>query len=324
VSGTVQFLRACSLQVVGDDGAGLDLSELRVRFQVTHGSVQTPRIMQARVYNPAPATVTAIQSQFTRVILSAGYQGNVAQIFSGTIAQTRYGRENPTDTFIDIFGTTNEQSYATATTMQVLAAGWTHQDARDQCVKDMATDQIAAGAFPELQGSGARPKVMCGMTRDVLRTTAASAAAVWNMDDATLNFTRIADMVNAGSVAAIELDSTSGLVGIPVQVPGGVQATCLLNPALKPGAAVTIHTGDVLASQADLSYAAQDGGNYDETTTANGVSRRSVIGLSPSGSYLVVFVEITGDTRGDEWYSTITCQATDVSAVTPGSFYTAN
>jgi len=314
VSSTRQFLRACSLQVVGESGSGLELSGLHVTFQITHGTQQTPRIMQARVYNPSPDTVSAIQKQFTRVILSAGYQGNIATIFSGTIAQTRYGRENPTDTFIDVFATSNEQSYATAVTQQVRAAGWTWKDIQSQAAQDMAADSIAAGAFPEVPGSGGRPKVIYGMTRDVCRVAASSTGSVWGVDDGTLNFTQISTMPAPQGRTSIALTPRSGLIGIPVQVPGGVQATCLLNPALKVGSAVSINTDLLLQQQADLSYGATDGGNY-ESTSDNGVTRRSVMGLSPSGSYSVVFVEHTGDTRGDPWYSTITCIATDVSAV---------
>ncbi|MDR6182060.1 hypothetical protein [Asaia bogorensis] len=312
--GTRQYLRVCSLQVAGQSGSGIELSALRVTFHITHGTQQTPRVLQARVYNPSPSTIQAIEKQFTRVVLSAGYQGNAATIFSGTITQTRHGRENPVDTFIDIFASSNEQSYATATTQQVLAPGWQWKDVHSQAVTDMADDNIAAGAFPEISGSGARPKVMYGMTRDICRVAGTSTGSAWNVSDGALNFNQITAMQKGGGGKSIALTPKSGLVGIPVQVPGGVQATCLLNPDLQVGVNVTLNDSLVLGQQADLSYGATDGGNF-EYTTDNGVTRRTVVGLSPTGSYSVVFVEHIGDTRGDPWYSTITCIATDVSAV---------
>lgn len=318
MSSTRQYLRVCSLQVAGQTGSGLELSALRVTFQITHGTQQTPRVLQARVYNPNPSTIQTIEKQFTRVILSAGYQGNAATIFSGTIAQTRHGRENPVDTFIDIFASSNEQSYATATTQQVLASGWQWKDVQSQAVTDMADDKIAAGAFPEISGSGARPKVMYGMTRDICRVAGTSTGSAWNVSDGALNFNQISTMQKSGSNKTIALSPRSGLVGIPVQVPGGVQAICLLNPNLQVGVNVTLNNNLILQQQADLSFGATDGGNFD-STTEDGVTRRSVIGLSPLGSYNIVFVEHIGDTRGDPWYSTITCIATDSSAVQSAS-----
>lgn len=311
---TQQFIRACSLVVGDTSGSGLDLANLRITFNVTHGTTETPRILSARVYNPAPKTVSRIRDEFVSIALSAGYQGNIASIFSGTIQQVRSGRENPVDTFVDIFATTGDQAYSTSVSNQVLAAGWTHQLAFEQHAKDMAAYNVAAGAFPEISGSGARPKVIYGMTRDACRVTAQSAGAFWGINDSSLDFTSIASVAKGSTATEVVLSPQTGLIGIPVQTIDGVQATCLLNPQIRMGSRVRIDPQYIIGAQSDLSYSGVDGGNRNPTSSS-GVSRQSVAGISPAGSYFVVFAEHSGDTRGDEWYTRIACQAVDVSVV---------
>lgn len=311
---TQQFIRACSL-VVGDaSGSGIDLANLRITFNITHGTTETPRILSARVYNPAPKTVSRIRDEFVSITLSAGYQGNIASIFSGTIQQVRSGRENPVDTFVDIFATTGDQAYSTAVSNQVLGAGWTHQLAFERHAEDMAAYNVAAGAFPEISGSGARPKVIYGMTRDACRVTAQSAGAFWGINDSSLDFTSIASVSMGDAETEVILSPRTGLVGIPVQTIDGVQAACLLNPRIKMGSRVRIDPQYIIGAQADLSSSGIDGGNKD-ITSSSGVTRQSVFGISPTGSYFVAFCEHSGDTKGDEWYTRIACQAVDVSIV---------
>jgi hypothetical protein len=105
------FGRKCSL-IVGDTaGNGLELSALRVTFTVNKADNQSPAHAIIRVYNLSDDTARTVQKEFTRVALQAGYEGDYGLIFSGTVSQVRKGRENPTDTFLEIVATDGDEAY---------------------------------------------------------------------------------------------------------------------------------------------------------------------------------------------------------------------
>ena len=62
-----QFGRKASL-VVSTGTQGLDLSQLRFKFQTRNADTQAPNTLYVRIYNLAPTTVQTIQKEFTTVI----------------------------------------------------------------------------------------------------------------------------------------------------------------------------------------------------------------------------------------------------------------
>ncbi|MGQ3505100.1 hypothetical protein ACT9SR_13340, partial [Enterococcus faecalis] len=74
----------------------------RIVFDVRRGDLQTPNSLRARVYNVSETTRQRIEQEFTRIVLQAGYAGNYGIIFDGSVKQVRRGRENQTDTYLDI------------------------------------------------------------------------------------------------------------------------------------------------------------------------------------------------------------------------------
>ena len=100
---TDQYIRTCALTVGDPKGEALDLSELHIRFGIINGDVQTPKTANIRVYNLAPETAKRVRKEYTQVVLQAGYEGMAGVIFSGQVKQVIIGRENATDTFIDVY-----------------------------------------------------------------------------------------------------------------------------------------------------------------------------------------------------------------------------
>ncbi len=306
-----QFLRTCKLVLSDDAGDTIDLSSLRVVFRITHGIQSTPRLLSARIYNPSAQTINKAKNLYTAVSLSVGYAGKSSLLFQGKIWQTRDGRENPVDTFLDIFATTGEQAFTFSTISTVVQSGWKHEDVHNAAIQAMAIDNITAGAFPDIDGSGARPKVMYGMTRDIARTLGHSTASLWSIDGQELTYRSIADMAKiTSSVQVTELTPDSGLIGIPVQTPDGIQITTLINADITVNSFVRISGVKVLDALADPSISPSNVANIQ----TNGNGQASIAGQSPTGTYSVVWVEHSGDTRGNEWYSTMNCYAADVSA----------
>jgi hypothetical protein len=128
-----QWGRKVTLLVGGGDSA-IDLSELRIKFMVRQMDMESPNTLDARIYNLSEATIKKITEgaggvEFTRVILQAGYQGaSYGAIFDGTIKQFRKGRENATDTYLDILAASNDIEYNFGVCCTTLAAGSSSAD----------------------------------------------------------------------------------------------------------------------------------------------------------------------------------------------------
>lgn len=295
-----QYLRACRLIVSTSAGAGLDLSKLHIKFVVKKADVQTPNTAEIRVYNVAKNSVALIRKEFSRVVLQAGYEANYAVIFDGNIKQVRFGRENGTDSYIDIAAGDGDAAYNFAVVNTTLAAG------------AKRSDQIAASSGPML-GQGVRQgytadtgaaklprgKVMYGMSRDYLRQSADESDTTWSIQDGKLQFVGTTGVLPG---RAVVLNSKTGLVGQPEQTNDGIKARCLLNPTLKIGGRVQINEDDVASAKL--------------TDTTKDAQANKPADISSDGFYRLLVVEHSGDTRGNDWYSDLVCLDLDATQPT--------
>ncbi len=288
---TDQYLRACSLIVGGDSGDGLDLSALHIRFQVNNGDTETPNNAVIRVYNLAPDTAKRIQKEFTRVVLSAGYQGNTGVIFSGQIKQVIRGRENATDTFIDIIAADGDQAYNFARISQSFAKGYTPTMLLDALLVAMKPYGVTRGAIPKLPDIKApRGCVLVGPVKQSLSELADTYGLSWSIVFGQLQMVPTNGILDGDT---IELTANSGLVGLPQQTIDGIMVKCLLNPRIRPCRQIKLNNGSVQELAISPVYKFKD--------------------LRPSidadGLYKVWAVNHSGDTRGNVWHSDLVCSS---------------
>ena len=294
----LQYIRKCNLIVAGALGDGIDLSPMRIVFKTKKSDAQTPNTAEIRVYNLAPETVNKIRNEFTIVILQAGYESNYGTIFSGNIKQVRFGRENGTDTYIDIAAGDGDDAYNFSIINTTLAAGATQIDQIAVAGDVMAGRGVGIGYITEI-GSQALPrgKVMYGMARDYLRQSAKASETTWSVQDGLLQVVKLTETLPN---QAIVLNSKSGIIGTPEQTNEGITVRCLLNPLLKISGKVMIDEKDV--AEAKLP---------DTNTNAEANKPASIVN---DGQYRVLTIEHNGDTRGNDWYSNIVCLDVDETA----------
>ena len=283
---------AATPNVAATPGQGLDLSQLRFSFKITQQTIQTPGTMECRIYNLSNATASKIQTEFTRIQLTAGYEGNLGLIFDGTINMARKGRASQVDTVLDITATDSDLAHNFAVVSTTVAAGST-PDARLAALKTaLASQYVTDGYIPSLTGPTLpRGRVYFGMARDHLRTFADSVDCDWSIQQGKLQ------LVPKSAYApgdVIVLTSRTGVIGLPVQTFSGIEVRCLLNPSIKPGRAIQLDNASIqqAAIGTDLSSQAQKG---------------LLPSLSADGYYRVLVVGHAGDTRGRDWETLITC-----------------
>lgn len=302
---TQQYIRKCSL-ILGDrEGNGLELSGLHVKFTVYKSDTQSPAYADIRVYNVSSETAESLQKEYTHVFLQAGYEGNFGLIFSGAVRQYRKGRENATDTYFDILAQDGDEGYNFAVTNTTLAAGWKQQDLHERVMQAFDPFGIKTGYVPEFGGPPMpRGKVCYGMARDYMRTLADSAGTSWHIADGMLNMIPVASTLPG---EAEVITAKTGMIGLPQQTINGITVKCLLNPKIRYGGKIKLDNASIQAAQFSVAYAAI---NYFPSLDADGV-------------YKVYAVTMTGDTRGDAWYSDLICAAVDGTAPLTGPYINA-
>lgn len=289
------YLRKCSL-VVGGDGRGLELGDFRVVFKVNHADYETPNHADIRVYNLAGETAHRIRKEFTRVILQAGYESSFGTVFDGNVRQVRRGRENGTDTYLDILASDGDRAYNYAVVNTTLAAGSTAADQVKAAQTAMAEHGVKAGDLPELPGAKLpRGRVMYGMARTAMREVAQSTDTTWSVQNGTMQMVPIQGY---RSGEAVVLTGESGLIGQPEQTNEGIKVRALINPRFRVGGRIKLDNASIKEFRTEIKVGA-----------FNRAPR-----LDDDGLYRILAVDFLGDTRGNDWYADLICVGIDDSA----------
>jgi len=294
--------------VVKNGNGGIDLSNMHIQFSVRAPDVQTPKSLVARIFNLSPSTVRLIQTEFTRVVLQAGYENSnqYGKIFDGTITQLRTGRDSGTDTFLEIYAGDGDAflNYATINaTLDPIASSPADILARlskevaqyGGTISDQQTDLVAQG------GILPRGKVMFGMYRDHMRSLTKSQNLTWFVENGQVTLVKQTGYLPD---EIVKLDPRTGLLDFPEATIDGLQARCLLNPKIKVGRRVQINQELITTSQV------QEQAFPNVTPIAD----RNFANTTPSGIYRVIVIEHEGDTRGEEWSSNLVCLQLDATA----------
>lgn len=290
-----QWLRYCKLTVAGG-GDSVDLSQLRIRFQVTQHNLQSPNVGDITISNLSDQTVKRIKGEGTEVTLEAGYEQNPGLIFKGQIIQKRSGRENPVDTYLNIIAQGGDQAYNHAVVSKTLAAGHTYKDQVMTAYEALKPFGITLGKIADLGDKKMpRARVLFGMARDILRTIAISTGTSWSIQNNELTVTKNNEPKEGG---AIVLNSRTGMIGLPVQSIDGILVTCLLNPQIGPGSLIQINQASVQEAKLSADYTAV-------------VNNAMIPSTADDGFYKCLVVNHIGDTRGDPWYTQILCLRAD-------------
>lgn len=305
-----QFIRKCSLWIVNGQGQPIDLSQFRIKFKICASDLSSPNSADIRVYNLDPETINSIQSEYQGVILSAGYEngGSFGAIFSGTVKQYRIGKESNVDTYFDILAADGDMNVNYSPMNASIGAGSTpfdHITAAAGAMGIPLTAHSKQGILSAFGGTLPNPrgKVMFGMARGVMRSTASRLSMSWSVQNGQLQMLPYDGYLPDEPV---QISEFTGLIGIPELTNEGLVAKCLLNPQIKVGQLASIDSRVInqllfVDPNLPVPYNQYTGLQYVATANANGL-------------YRVYVIEYEGDTRGGPWYSHLTCLATDQSS----------
>ncbi len=293
-----QYGRVCTLLVSNKAGKTMDLSALRIKFAVKRSGVMTPNTADILIYNLDYSTATLIKKEFTSVILQAGYVDNYGVIFKGNIKWAWVGRDDGTTTVLNIVAGDGDGAYNFAVVNKTLAAGSSPNDRLNAALTSMyqaGVGQSYVGTLPATKLP--RGKVMYGNAREYLKNIADTHDFTWSIQDGQMVF--ISQKTYLPGTAVV-LTSKTGLIGNPQQTIEGIMMKSLLNHKLRIHGRVKIDNKSVQT--------------YKLNPNVVGSAANTPVPLTADGVYYILVAEHFGDTRGQEWYTSMQTLNIDASS----------
>jgi hypothetical protein len=262
-----QFGRQFRLELGSKTGA-IVIDNLRVSWDIKKTSDPKPNPGTIRVWNLSrPHLNLLVSKQYNRARLFAGYS-ELRQIFVGDIIRASAVRDN-LDLIAELECGDGDAAYKNSHVSLSLAAGATDQQVFGELAKTMPGVGTGPAGFTTKRALP-RGKILSGNTRDHLTALAANHAADWSIQDGHLV------MLPAKQVLpdeAVVLSESTGMIGSPESTDDGLEVTSLINPDLRIGGLVKVES----------------------------------IVDAYNGVFKVTTIEYSGDLKGSEWYSKVTC-----------------
>ena len=294
-----QWLRQCQL-VIGKDGKGLDLSQLRITFDVEKNDQTQPNPARICVYNPAPDTINRALREFDTVSLQAGYVEGMGLIYAGNLIQVRRLRKG-SDIVLELSAGDGDTAYNYGVVRTTLSAGATDRDRLGALARAMADGGIESGAALLDAGTGRtlpRGKVLYKPVKEYMREYARDTRSQVYIDSGKLVTVKRSGYLSGPPV---ELAPGTGLIGAAQQTLDGVEASSRLNPEIRIGGLIHIDPAYLVAADTVNQQADKTG-------------KKKTVHQSAGGYYRVISVHYTGDTHGMPWDVKIIGVAVDASA----------
>lgn len=230
-----QFGRVCYL-IVGKDGDGLKIQNLRMTFDIRKSSGDNPNTAVIQIYNLNPEHQTQVIEEWADIQLFAGYEGYERLIFNGQI-RTAIPKVSGTDRIITIESGDGDREILRGFVNKTLEKGCSANDIVLECQKSMF--DISTAHKDELDTSYSRGKTISGRASDVLNEQCLFSDAQWSIQDGQFLFLQ-GDSVRPN--AAWLISSETGMLGSPEPTTAGVKVRTLLNPAYLIGGVAKIES----------------------------------------------------------------------------------
>lgn len=302
MSGITLFDRKWDLQF-STTKVNINLSNLQFEFNTTAWVSGTPKILRLRIWNPLPKTILPLQTEGAQIVLQAGYQkGQYGIIFSGQVIQTRTGRTNGTDTYIDITASDGDMFYTSgfiSTAIYPEATGLENRIFQIVENTQLPSGQMTINPSDVVIDTSTstnnilpRGRVYFGMAKDHLRAAARNVGATYEISGTEA---KVLSTNLSKNLPIPVFNYKTGLIGTPVQTLEGIEFQVLLNPMIVQGMTVQMNSNAIAKKEAQI----LPGGG------AQGYSPSLIPQVAQDGLYKVLYCNHKGNTRGNDWYTTI-------------------
>ncbi|MEQ1107227.1 baseplate hub protein [Acinetobacter seifertii] len=315
---TMQWMRNCRLTIQVDKNApeALDFSDFKITFLVSQGTTEQPKAAEIYIYNLSHQTMNLLagvddSKKDTQVILACSYDTDEPEIiFKGSVFQFRRGRSSPVDTYLCVLALSGDQ-VKSAVINQSVPAGTSIQGLSELIEEEVKKYGIDVGEIAALsEQKYPRGRVLFGSLHGYIEKIGKENNVTYDYSDGVLSSTEL-DKWTLQPMFVLTADT--GMVGMPQLTSEGLVVKCLLNPKLKRKDRIQIDLTNLQSENFDISYGGQQVDQPQKTPK---------LATNAQGIFVIQALEQSGDTRSEEWYTTMVCTA--LGAVVPKSGITIN
>lgn len=272
---------------------------LRIRFDTHQRDSSTPNYANIYIFNVSEAAAAPALKRGAEIKLSAGYGGEVVEIFKGQVIQARTNvRERPDDpnSALVILATDSGIARNFAVVSKTLSKNHTHADRVQACLDALKKEGVGIGYVATAALSKTKfPRgiALFGMAKDILRATCGATQTSFSIQNGKAQVLENGKGLPGG---VVPLRGDTGLLGLPVQTIQGIEVRMQLNGRVVVGTMVSIDSKIIQQSSFSPAYGSANENYFLDSAR-----------LATDGIYKVYVVEHTGDTRGGFFETAIVC-----------------
>jgi len=278
-----QYKRVYELTVIPPGGEARIIKGLRVSFEITKSILSFPNLARITLYNPNQDTISALEEKYTRIVLNAGYEGDLRLLFKGDVRnvfQTKTGR----DRLLTIYSGDGEKSWQNATFNKTLSENLSIKSAIEEVLKTFSDVNIGTlQGLPQVADK-LRGQVLSGSSKDIMDNFAEEYGFSWSIQDEEVIITPDQEPLEGDE--AVSVTAATGMIGSPTITEIGVDVTTLLNPRLLPNRGFIIESLNADVAIGNLFF-------------------RNIKRTSAEGLYKIQEVIFRGDSRDGDWLSSV-------------------
>lgn len=301
-----QWIRQCKLTVQVDQNKprALDLSEYHIYFHISQPTTDAPKTAEIYIYNLSKIRMDELcgvddQKVSGKVILEVGYRSSgLETLFKGEVFQYRRGRDNQVDTWLCILAVSGKVAKTEQVVGISVPAGTTVNETKNILLEEYEKAGLQLGHSPELSDQKLiRGRVIFGSLDMNMQQFSKDNDLAYTLSDGEIHM-RIVDKYTLEPLHILNADT--GVVGMPQLTTEGLQVTCLLNPKLKWGGRIQVDMTNLQTESYEVAYG-QAGVDqpFKNPKLASGIN----------GQFIICSAEHSGDNRGKDWYTSLTCVA---------------
>ena len=278
-----QFKRLYELNITTPTGLTRTIKDLRINFEVTKSVLSYPNLARITLYNLAPDSLSALQTKFTKIVLNAGYEGNIKLVFTGEVRNV-FQERNGTDKMTTLYAGDGQRSWQNSIFNKTFTESITVQTVIADLLNSFS--DIGTGIIEGIPSvaSNLLGQTLSGSSKDILDTLADEYGFNWSITDGIINTAPIETPLQVSE--AVLISAATGMIGSPTVTEIGADVTTLLNPLLMPESAFTIESINADIQLGNLYF-------------------RDVARTSAEGTYKTQEVVLKGDNREGLWTSTV-------------------
>ena len=278
---TRRFLRSVRL-TIGEAGQAVRITDLLVKFRIRREATDTPAEGHVDVYNLNESNETRIRERAERVVLEAGYAGQLETIFDGDVRRVERQRVN-----LDRITRVHVGGNVEARTRSIFIRSYEGEVAvRDIVADGVATLGLTLGPLDLIPESAVETDFRySGPTHVMLTQRLRPLGVRWYEADGTIHFTRLRRSID-DRPGGVLISERSGMVGSPTVTDDGIRVRTLLDPRLRLDTLIRVESA-VLPD------------------AASGDSLNLRAGEFHQAEWKIVTVEHTGDNREGQFHTVV-------------------